>query len=381
MGIKNLKPLITKYAKEAVNERFLCTYEYKVLAIDISIYLYRYIYLNGEPLELLTKQTMRLLKNKVIPLYIFDGKPPKEKNDVLDERSIQKKELIDRRTQIKEILSKKEIIDDNVIDNINDDIDLIGVEDLYKMSIEELQVELEKVDKRIIIVNGKVISDCKKLFELMGVPYIVAKGEAESLCARLVKENLVYGCMSEDTDILSNGGRYFIRNFNVNNNKVIEYDLNVILDKFGMTYEQFIDVCILCGCDYTGTIKNIGMDKAYKFIKKCGNIENLIEYIKEENEKWAVNKNNKNNTQKFIIPDNFNYIKARELFITCGNDENYDELKDIIKLHKPNLDKLIDYLSDTAKPPVISDLKRNLNKFVSALMNDGTTIDQFYKIV
>jgi len=35
----------------------------------------------------------------------------------------------------------------------------------------------------------------------------------------------------------------------------------------GLTNEEFIDMCILCGCDYASKIEGIGPVKAYKFIQ------------------------------------------------------------------------------------------------------------------
>ena len=388
MGIKNLKYLINKYAQESVCEKYLNSYENKVIAIDLSIYLYRFIYKNGEPLELLTKQIMRLLKNKVIPLYVFDGKPPKEKNDVLDERSEKKKELFTRQLQIKTLLERKnkptlsneeiepgvEIEEIKKVESYTEEF----MEDLMKMNVDELKQELEKVEKRIIIINETVITNCKKLFDLMGIPYIVANGEAESLCAKLIKKGLVYGCLSEDTDILANGGRYFIRNFNVNNNKVIEYDLEKVLEKFAVTYEQFMDICILCGCDYTGTIKNIGVEKAYKYVKQCKNIEGVIDFVNNENSKYL----SKNKEARYIIPSNFNYQKARELFLTCGEDEDYDELKNLITLKNPNINELLDYIEHDVKAVVFNDIRRNLAKYHNTLEKmNAFTIDNFYKSV
>jgi len=47
-----------------------------------------------------------------------------------------------------------------------------------------------------------------------------------------------------------------------------------------LTYKQFVDLCILCGSDFTkSTIKNIGPNKALKYIKLYENIENIIEYL------------------------------------------------------------------------------------------------------
>lgn len=395
MGIKNLKCLINKYAKEAVNERFLCHYEYKIIAIDISIFLYKYIYQNGEPLELLTKQCMRFLKNKVIPLYVFDGKPPKEKNDVLGERYEKKQELINKQNQIKNLLKEKTDTKTDIVDeqeNVSTKIEKTDEEDskpetntyLYEMNLDELKGELEKVEKSIIVVNGKVIRDCKRLFDLMGIPYLVANGEAETLCARLIKEGIVYGCLSEDTDILANGGRYFIRNFNVNNNRVIEYDLDIILKKFGVSYEQFIDICILCGCDYTSTIVNIGIMKAYNFIKKYNDIEGIIKYIGEENKNFRERqrKANKEEKDKFTVPDDFDYWRARHLFKICGDDEN---LEVDIRLKKPKLPELLEYLDGIARPNVHTDLKRNLVKYMDTLRKNDEpkemTIDRFYTVV
>jgi flap endonuclease-1 len=380
MGIKNLKYLINRYAKDAVNEKFLISYDSKVIAIDVSIYLYRFIYANGEPLELLTKQIMRLLKNGIIPLYVFDGKPPKEKFEVLDERAKQKNELLSRQLQIKTLLENSNVSEQDEIETEPGVIveNAIELGDLTKMSVEDLRQELSKIEKRIIIVNGEVIANCKKLFELMGIPYIVANGEAESLCAKLIKEGLVYGCLSEDTDILANGGRYFIRNFNVNNNKVIEYDLDKILSNFGVSYEQFIDICILCGCDYTGTIKNIGVEKAYKFVKQCKSVEGVIKYVNIENSKNL----SKNKEARYIIPDNFNYEKARELFLTCGADEDYNELKKKILLKRPKMDELLDYIEHDTKAVVFNDVRKNLLKFHTTIeKKNELTMNNFYKAV
>ena len=35
-----------------------------------------------------------------------------------------------------------------------------------------------------------------------------------------------------------------------------------------MTNEEFIDMSILCGCDYSAKIEGIGPVKAFKFIKE-----------------------------------------------------------------------------------------------------------------
>jgi len=39
---------------------------------------------------------------------------------------------------------------------------------------------------------------------------------------------------------------------------------------------SFIDMCILCGCDYTSTIHGVGPCTAFKWITEHGSLENAI---------------------------------------------------------------------------------------------------------
>ena len=48
-----------------------------------------------------------------------------------------------------------------------------------------------------------------------------------------------------------------------------------------MTHEEFVDLCILCGCDYTHSIGGIGPGTAFKLISECKTIENVLEKIEE----------------------------------------------------------------------------------------------------
>lgn len=41
-----------------------------------------------------------------------------------------------------------------------------------------------------------------------------------------------------------------------------------MLEDMKVTMDEFIDFCIMCGCDYTGRISNIGPIRAFDLIKK-----------------------------------------------------------------------------------------------------------------
>ncbi len=112
MGIKNLKLLIKKYAHDAISEKYFHEFNGEVIAIDISIYLYQFTYRYGDPLEGFVNQTMRFIKNGVTPLYIFDGPPPAEKKNILDERYERKQEMKKKHkdlTEILEVMKKNDV--------------------------------------------------------------------------------------------------------------------------------------------------------------------------------------------------------------------------------------------------------------------------------
>ena len=48
---------------------------------------------------------------------------------------------------------------------------------------------------------------------------------------------------------------------------VLEFSLDKILAGLDLTYDQFVDVCILAGCDYCETIRGIAATTAYKQVR------------------------------------------------------------------------------------------------------------------
>lgn len=354
MGIKNLKTILNTYCKCAINKRKLSDYSGMVIAIDISIYLYKYLYNNNDHLEGLSRFSLRLLKNNITPLFIFDGKPPKEKNEILQGRKDKRNVYINKKDELKNILVQRDMIDKGI--EIQEPI--IEEEEISELTNIELQKEIDKLEKKIIFVKGFHIESAKKMFDLFGIKYMVANGEAEQLCAQLCKSNIVDGCISEDTDILANGGHLFLINFNADNNNIEEYCLIGILECLEIDYNQFIDLCILCGCDYTSKINGVGPITAYKLIKKHKNIENIIEEIKQ--------------ISKYTVPDNFDYIKARELFNIKLSEELLLELKDELLIKKPNSTELISYLkenSSSIKNRYINEITNNLDSYYNNIIS------------
>ena len=305
MGIKELKVLIYKNVNKGVSKVNYNQISNQIIAIDISIYLYKFSYGGGKSfISNFLNQIIMFKKFNITPVYVFDGKPPDEKKDLLQNRKDLKKSKYERKEEIELKIIE---VDNNIEKSENDKDSLIFYKDHKKL----LNKELNKLKLSIISLNDLDISNLKKIFDLLNIKYILADTEAEIVCADLCNKGFVNGCLSDDTDILPNNGLIFYTSYNINNEYLIKYDLKIILQELEIQYEEFIDLCILCGCDYTIKIKNIGYVTALKLIKKFKNIETILENIKDI-KKHEINEN-------FI--NKFNYNKARQIF--KNQDFNY----------------------------------------------------------
>lgn len=85
-------------------------------------------------------------------------------------------------------------------------------------------------------------------------------------------------------DALTFGSSFLLRGFNSKKEPITQIDLEQVLDGFNMDMKKFIDLCILCGCDYTTNIPHVGPMKAFNYIKESeGTIEAILKKIEAEN--------------------------------------------------------------------------------------------------
>ncbi|CAH8627457.1 unnamed protein product [Heterobilharzia americana] len=110
----------------------------------------------------------------------------------------------------------------------------------------------------------------------MGVPFINAPGEAEAQCAALARSGKVYAVGTEDMDALAFGTPVLLRHLTFSEARkmaIQEFNLASVLEGLGLTMDQFIDLCILLGCDYVDTIRGIGPKKALDLLHKHQSID------------------------------------------------------------------------------------------------------------
>jgi hypothetical protein len=225
MGIRNLNRfLIDNTSHHSIRKVGLQLFENKIVAIDTSIYLYKFIEKNALIENMYLLITI-LRKYNIVPLFIFDGKPPKEKKELLEKRRLEKKEAEKKFNEL-----KSQLVDGD----INEDI----------------VAEMEILKKKFIRLKDTDIASAKHLMDAYGVHYIESCGEADQLCAYLVKYNYASACISDDMDMFLYGCPQVLRHLSLLNHTAIMYDTKEILNNLDLTQNEFNQIMILSGTDY-----------------------------------------------------------------------------------------------------------------------------------
>ena len=159
----------------------------------------------------------------------------KKKQEVLDSRKEHKLKIQQRVEELEALM--------------ND----LSIDEIEKKK--EIEQQIKQTQKKCINITREDVDNLKRIFDIMGVKYIQADCEADLICWGLFKNEKVDACLSNDMDFLPSGCGVLLRNYN-NSNKILEYNLKYILQILNFTHEQFVDFCILCGCDYTCKIPN-----------------------------------------------------------------------------------------------------------------------------
>lgn len=63
---------------------------------------------------------------------------------------------------------------------------------------------------------------------------------------------------------------------------ISEINLKLALEGLEMEMSQFIDLCILLGCDYLEPIKGIGPKSALKLVREFGGLRGVVEHLREK---------------------------------------------------------------------------------------------------
>lgn len=247
MGVPHLNALMKKKTTcKSIYKIKLFDLANKIITVDVNIYMYKFL-AQDKLIENFHKMLKIFNQNSITPIFVFDGAPPKEKYDTLNERKKQKNEMIKK----------------------------------YK------NIDLDKLDKHqssIIKQSTTVVSKhhfkmVQQLFDFYNVNWIIAEGEADDTCAHMVIKGDAWACLSQDMDMFIYGCPRVLRNINLNLKSVMMYDTANILKDLELTQNTFREICVYSGTDYNKNNVNIkkSFKQYYEFCKSdCVHFKNWL---------------------------------------------------------------------------------------------------------
>ena len=310
MGIKNLHSFLRKKCPSVYKTVPLSSYKDRFIAIDLSIYLFKYKILFGNRwLDAFLTLIYNLSHHNIGFVFVYDTKAPPEKYNERRLRSEARLRMKDRLVIIKKEWDRmrQDLFELHRVDKIimpphEQILEPIFLQflvrllpedcTLYRKSIDD---EIRRIENSLEYISTKEFDCTKELFSICGVPFIDSKGEAEATCSVMNKTGIVAAVLTDDTDVMACMAPVMLYKLNFEDQTCTEITIQDVLEALELQPSQFIDFCIMCGTDYNGSIQKIGCEKAYKLIREFQTIENIDQYTD-------------------IPVTVFNHVRTREIF-------------------------------------------------------------------
>lgn len=311
MGIKGFKLFMDKNAAQSVTTvPDLRQYSGCSVAIDTAIYMYKAMHYAKHQtgvkhawIGYFLRHYSSLKEQGLTPVYVFDrGEPLKEKLAEEQKRRESQQKQREREHTKKQVVGWK-------MDQLME-----GSTDLPPSSVLQqlfhLQEQKEKVaTSSVLTVTKDDYKLLKAVFQATGVPYVIALAEAEKACSWMAQQGMVELVMTDDYDAVACGAPLIVRHYSADSDFEKRYPISILrldtlLEQLQLSYEQLVDVCILAGCDFCGTLPKVGIGRGYTAIKRFGSIDNYLQSY--QGKAFADNE---------LLMLNFPYQRARQLFM------------------------------------------------------------------
>ena len=274
MGIKNLGKFIRKKYPQCVREVSLKDYRDKRVAIDTPIFMYRFCSVNPDTcIQMFERQLKQFRLWNIVPTYVFDGVPATTSaRTTSDGKDLKEGTLEERRKRKREWKEKA-----------NDETLPVADRMVYQSRLRSIPTKQHFTELQSMLTSQQV-------------SFIRAESDAEKECVALCLQGKADVVFSEDFDVLPFGWNL---STGLGRKTMLEYDLKAMLDAMKFTQEMFVEFCILCGCDFSPSIGNVGPVRALKLLQVHGNIDTLLTFL---------------DRKKYTVPDPFPYKEARHAF-------------------------------------------------------------------
>jgi flap endonuclease-1 len=280
-----------------------------------------------------------VLKGKMTPVTVFDGKSPSLKDDTKGERiqrSANVKIKIDELRRIGQALlgaaAKGEVY------NLNPE-ELAFLASFPKpiTTIDDLKYRLKLLIKQHIVIVPAERQRIMDILRIMGLPVVQAPSEAEFCCAEMAKRKDITAVYSTDSDCLMYGTPIMINKLAYMGGAMIPkppkaycYTYDNALEVTGLTTTQFSEWCIMCGTDFNNNPPGIGPKQSLEMMKTFGSISKMKEIqqqlfiFMEQNPKAKLDK-----VCKALYKCDFTVLNLSEVkrFVTTPSRYDPEDLK------------------------------------------------------
>jgi len=231
MGIRGLNTCITRTIPDQVKPVLWKNLKKSRVGVDINCFLYRALAGHLSPLKVIAEQLAKFRKLGITPIYVFDGKPPSEKDLVVSKRKTDRIEAI--------------AFKDRLLGLLNTEQDLRNREILLS--------QIHDLESQNPVLTYETRDEIKKFLYASGTMFVTALSEADSLLAYWYKHDIIDCVASFDLDFLPRGAVLIVpKSINEQPGEHwLYYDPVFIRRGLRLSEDEFVDFCVLLGSDYT----------------------------------------------------------------------------------------------------------------------------------
>ncbi|XVH31923.1 flap endonuclease-1 [Haloferacaceae archaeon DSL9] len=229
------------------------------VAIDAHNWLYRYltttvkwtrdeIYTTSDGREVanlvgIVQGLPKFFEHDIVPVFVFDGGVTELKDDEIERRREHRRAAEER------------------------------LEDARERGD---AIEAARLEARTQRLTPVIQETTRGLLERLDVPYIEAPAEGEAQAAHMNRIGDADYVGSEDYDTLLFGAPRTLRGLTSKGDPEL-MDLDATLAALDVTYEQLVDIGILCGTDFNEGVSGIGPKTALSLVTEHGDLWGVLE--------------------------------------------------------------------------------------------------------
>jgi flap endonuclease-1 len=137
-------------------------------------------------------------------------------------------------------------------------------------------IAVARLESRTQRLTDTILETTRDLLDLLDVPVVDAPAEGEAQAAHMARRGDVDAVGSEDYDALLFGAPVTLRQV-TSKGPPERMDFDATLARHDLTWEQLVDVAILCGTDFNPGVDGVGPKTAVSLVAEHGDLFAVLE--------------------------------------------------------------------------------------------------------